>query len=329
MFANPQRMMELLMAAAAFGLVLAVWTAAVFIWSFRRSRRAQTVRERLKSPDEAAREPRVLGLWRGGEVTTTTVPGTGHRPRLLERLDRLLTSAGWESAGHMHVVGVVAVAAVAPGVLAMILARGVLPGLVVASAMMLALWTYVKYRVDRRTALFESQLVAAMDASARSLRAGHPLQGAFRLVAEEFSPPLGPIFAEICQQQDLGMRLDDAVTKASDKTTILDMKLLAASVVIQLRSGGSLTDMMERAAAVMRDRLRLSRHVRTLTAQTQMSKRILLGLPFFLAAVFTLIRPEYMWPLYSTRFGHLMLCGGGVFLVLGAWIMNQIAEIEY
>ena len=36
------------------------------------------------------------------------------------------------------------------------------------------------------------------------------------------------------------------------------MKLFATSVVIQLRSGGNLADMMERLADVIRDRIRLS-----------------------------------------------------------------------
>jgi tight adherence protein B len=171
--------------------------------------------------------------------------------------------------------------------------------------------------------------VDALDLSARSLRVGHPLVAAFRLISEEIAPPVNTIFSEICQQQALGVSLEEALHNVAEESTSGDLKLFATSVIIQLRSGGNLAEMMERVAIVIRERMRLSRRVRVLTAQTQFSKRVLLALPFFIFLVLNVINPKYMAPLYSTPDGRILMSIGAAGLVMGAWIMNRMAVLRY
>jgi tight adherence protein B len=96
-----------------------------------------------------------------------------------------------------------------------------------------------------------------------------------------------------------------------------------------MRSGGNLADMMERIAFVIRDRIRLSRRVRVLTAQTQLSKRILLVLPFVVFFVLHLINPRYMSTFYTTFNGQVLLGISGASMALGAWIMSRLLVIKY
>jgi tight adherence protein B len=107
------------------------------------------------------------------------------------------------------------------------------------------------------------------------------------------------------------------------------MKLFATSVIIQVRSGGNLADMMYRLADVIRDRMRLKRRVRVLTAQTQLSKRVLLALPFLLFGALNLLNPTYMMPLYTTAMGRMLLIIAGTGLILGAWMMNRLSVLKY
>src|SRR6185295_2341557 len=156
---------------------------------------------------------------------------------------------------------------------------------------------------SRRTALFETQFVDALDIAARSLRAGHPLVGAFRLIAEEIAPPVGSLFAQICQAQELGLSIERAIHEVAKTFNNADVRIFGTSIAIQLRSGGNLADMMDRLAYVMRDRMRLNRRVRVLTAQTQFSKRILAALPIFIFVALNTLNPGYMQPLYTTEMG--------------------------
>jgi tight adherence protein B len=204
-----------------------------------------------------------------------------------------------------------------------ILAIGIVAILVVAFRI------YMFSRISRRQAMFDTQLVDALELAARSLRAGHPLLGAFQLLADEMAPPVSTIFADVCQQHGLGADLEQVLREAGDRSGSGDMKIFATSVAMQLRTGGNLADLMERLAEVMRERMRLHRRVRILTAQTQVSKRVLMALPFVVFIVFNLINPKYMSVFYYERAGTYMLAVSIVMLAIGSWIMNRMARLKY
>jgi tight adherence protein B len=80
---------------------------------------------------------------------------------------------------------------------------------------------------------------------------------------------------------------------------------------------------------VIRDRMRVTRRARVLTAQTQFSKRVLLALPIVLFAVLIVINPHYMEPLFTSDFGRVLLSIAGINLLLGTWVMNRLAVIRF
>jgi tight adherence protein B len=104
--------------------------------------------------------------------------------------------------------------------------------------------------------------------------------------------------------------------------------LFATSIVIQLRSGGNLAEMMERLAYVIRERMRLARRVRVLTAQTQFSKRILLLLPIVIFVILNMLNPEYMHPLFSSSAGQKILFVAASGLLIGSWMMNKLSVLK-
>jgi tight adherence protein B len=195
-------------------------------------------------------------------------------------------------------------------------------------AVLIVFWIFVTNRIARRTATFERQLIDALDLATRSLRVGHPLVGSFQLIADEIPAPVGLVFAEVCQQQQLGMAMEEALRGAAARSGSDDLKLFVTSVVIQLRSGGNLADMMQRLANVIRERNRLARRVKVLTAQTQFSKRILLALPFLVFVLLNVINPKYMLPLYGTTTGQIIAGAALTGLFLGWITMNWISKLN-
>ncbi len=193
----------------------------------------------------------------------------------------------------------------------------------------LAVQAILDYRISKQQSKFERQLISAMDLAARSLRAGHPLLSSFRLIADEIAAPVGAIFSRVCQQQAMGMSLEDSLRQVADESGSDDLKIFATSVVIQMRSGANLADMMDRLTEVVRERLRLSAHVRVLTAQTRFSKRLLLLVPIALFMLVNYINPEYMRPLYTTTTGQYLLTAGAGGMIVGAWLMKHMARLRY
>ena len=326
----PRDPLEFIIVASVFGLVLAAWLTGFFMWYGKRAKRAGDLDERMGLTDEERKEggARVIRLWHEGKETTTEVPGVSRRPSLKQRLQRLVREAGLEEQFRSILLGLLGVGAL--GFLLLLLAMGnVVPGLALCFSLPLGLLTFVKWRIEERRARFDVQLVDALDVAARSLRAGHPILGAFRLIAEEIPPPVSTVFDEICQQQALGISMGDSLRRVSLETSSADLRIFAASVIIQLESGGDLADMMGRIAFVIRERLRLVRKVRTLTTQTQFSKRILIALPIFMFIILNVVNPKYMSMLYDTFLGQILLGLAAVMMLLGTWMMNRMATLEY
>jgi tight adherence protein B len=321
---------DLIVAVAAFGLVLGLWFACFFLWNMRRTKRQQKIHGRLGLTDEERERggTRVLRLWHEGREVTTAVPGSARKLTLGQRLGRLALEAELE--GRLHSIFFAVLSAAALGFMILfIITQTILPGIALVAALAVGVKLYIGWRIARRASRFERQLVDALDLAARSLRAGHPLLGAFRLIADEISPPVSLVFDGICQRQSLGMSLEDSLLQASREHPSPDLSLFVASVIIQMRSGGNLADMMERIAFVIRDRMRLARKVRTLTAQTQLSKRILIALPIVMFILLNVLNPKYMASFYGTIEGKICLGIAGLGIILGAWVMNRMAILKY
>lgn len=325
---DPQMVVLVVGGASAFVMVLALWMAGVWLWALRRTRDVQRRRERLGLVSTGGESARMLRLWHEGEQATTWVPEQGRRRTVGSRLKETHEAAGFTTPLQSILFGLLGALA-GTGLVAFLWTSSVIAAAGSAVAVLLIFWTLVNKRIGKRALLFDLQLIDALALAARSLRAGHPLGGAFHLIAEEVPAPVGTVFAEICEQEKLGATHEQAMLRVAAQSASEDMKLFATSVAIQLRTGGNLADMMERLADVIRDRMRLNRRVRVLTAQTQLSKNTLLVLPFIMFAALSVINPRYIATLYTTPGGQVMLLIAAAGLLLGAWTMNRLAVLKY
>jgi tight adherence protein B len=318
----------LLIATLVFILALSLWIIAVWAWAIRRRQQQAAYEKRLGILDGEPSDGKTLRLWLDGKQVTTTVAVEKQNRSLAQRLEHWRQMAGFESSVATIALGLLGVVCgVSLGLL--LWTESALAAAGGAATVVVVFFAMVKRRTIRREALFDQQLIDALDLAARSLRAGHPLGGAFHLIAEEIPAPVGTVFAEICQQVSLGVSHEEAMRKAARASHSEDVRLFTTCVAIQLRSGGNLADMMMRLAQVIRDRMRLNRRVRVLTAQANLSKNVLLALPFVMFVALNLLNPRYMVPLYETATGQSLLIGAGISLLFGAWVMGRLAQLKY
>src|SRR5947208_2001874 len=81
-------------------------------------------------------------------------------------------------------------------------------------------------------------------------------------------------------------------------------------------------------AAELRERFKLLREVRVLTAQGRLSGMVLTGLPFFVALSLILFNPEYFKPMTESRTGLYMIGYGICSIVLGHVLIQRIVRIK-
>lgn len=324
-----QEILVWLTAGALFLLLLSTWLIGTVLVYVRQTTSEEKISERLHGPSDASKKSgKTLRLWHQGKISTTLVPSRVRRMSPANILGNICRGVGWNGSVPMFLLSVFCITAFACLSTYIITENMILAGGWIA-AIPIVLQYLGKKRVSKQEDLFEQQFADALGLAARSLRAGHPLLAAFEVIVDELDPPVSLTFAEIVQQQELGISLEKAIAATAEKSSSTDVKLFAAATIIQIRSGGNMADMMDRLVDVMRARIRLQRRVRVLTAQTQLSKRILIALPIFLLFLLAVTDPEYLEPLFTTTLGKYMLITAASFLAFGTWVMNKVATLRY
>jgi tight adherence protein B len=194
-----------------------------------------------------------------------------------------------------------------------------IPGALIGAAAPLL---YVNARRNARREKVLAQLPNAFDLMARIIRAGQSVSQALQAVTEAFEDPVAGEFASCLKQQNLGMRPDMAFHVLAERTGILEMRLFVMAMVIQRQSGGNLSEVLERIARLIRERLRLRNQVRTLTAEGRLQGVTLLVLPVLMFGVMMVVNRSYAEVLLEQP--YLLLATGTSMLIGALWIRKIV-----
>jgi tight adherence protein B len=187
---------------------------------------------------------------------------------------------------------------------------------------------WVMHRRSARMKRFEEQFPEALDLLSRAIRAGHALQTALGMVAEELPDPVGPEFKKTFEQQNFGLPLRDALNEMAARVAVLDVRFFVTAVLIQRDTGGNLAEILDNLAHVVRERFKIRRQVRVHTAHGRFTGYVLLALPAALAIALSFINPEHMQTLFRERLGQMMLMGAIVMQTIGFIWIRQVIKIE-
>ncbi|MGD0272657.1 MAG: VWA domain-containing protein [Gaiellaceae bacterium] len=187
---------------------------------------------------------------------------------------------------------------------------------------------FVWLKMKRRLEAFETQLPDLLVTMAASLKAGHSFKQGLKAAMEEGQEPAAGEFRRVLTQTSLGRPMDEALKEMSERLGSANFEFVITAVTIQRQVGGSLAQLFDMVADTVRQRQQFVRKVRSLTAMGKMSAYVLVGLPFFLAAMLTLINASYMAPLYHTSTGNLLLGIGIGSIAVGSLMLRKIVSFK-
>jgi tight adherence protein B len=220
-------------------------------------------------------------------------------------------------------------ATLAPVLVSLVLTGYPYAGLVVGAALGFAPWLALRYMRKRRLWKFEEQFPEGIDLISRALRAGHTFQTGLAMVAEEMQPPVGTEFRQIYDHQNFGMPMAEALRAFADRTPVLDAKFFVTAVLTQREAGGNLAEVLDNLSSVIRERFKVKRQVRVISAHGRITGWVLAGLPPTLAGVFAIVAPEHIRTLYEDPLGQKMIMVAICMQVVGSLIVKKIVNIEY
>jgi len=186
----------------------------------------------------------------------------------------------------------------------------------------------VKIGRKKRMALFDSQLIDALNIITNSLRAGVSFQSAMKNVADEMAEPISKEFGRVYRETQMGMQLDESFARLVRRTENADLELICSAVLIQKQIGGNLAQVLENISGTISDRVKLRGEVKTLTASGTTSGYIIGALPLVIMLALTFVNPTYIEAFFNTRAGNIMLIVSVGLEAAGFVLIKKIVDIK-
>jgi len=200
--------------------------------------------------------------------------------------------------------------------------------IIIGLAIGAAPYIYLYVTREIRFARFDTTLPEAVDLMARGLRAGHAVTAVLEMVGNEVADPVGTEFRAMHEEQALGLPLREAMINLVDRMPRDDVRFLATAILLQKETGGNLAQILDKTAAVMRERARLRGQLRIYTAQGRITGWILCTAPFAMFGLISLVNKNYEKPLFSDPLGIKMIYTGLIMMVIGILAIRKIIDIK-
>jgi tight adherence protein B len=188
---------------------------------------------------------------------------------------------------------------------------------------------WVRHKARKRLALFEEQFPEAIDLVARALRAGHALPTALQMAGEEMPDPVGTEFRLLFEQQNYGLSMTEALRAFGERVPLLDARFFVTAVQTQREMGGNLSEVLDKLSAVIRERFKVKRQVRAVSAHGRITGWVLGFLPPAVASVLFILSPTHIRLLVDDVIGIYMVVAAMILQVIGVLIIRRIVDVEY
>ena len=189
-------------------------------------------------------------------------------------------------------------------------------------------YLYVKILARRRLRRFLEQLPDGLDMMSQGLQIGLGLTQAQSFVAKEAPDPIGTEFSIFLEELNLGLPVREALVGFQQRIPLPEMRLFSTALLVQRDVGGSLAEVLNKLADVVRERFRVEREIKTLTAQNRMAAWVVCGLPPVLTAFMFATDPVLMHETAHNPIGRMMLIMALVMEILGILAFRRLLRLH-
>lgn len=309
--------------ALIFGLLIALGIFVIFFGIYRLVPRRDPVAERLVEYGQMDLPANLEGTVRPVlPLTQRLLAGLGLGPKLaaaLARADLPLTAA--EYALIIFGAGFLGFA------LGWLRANSAV-GLLLAVIFGYLPIFYLHWTEARRKRAFTRQLPDVITLLAGSLRAGYGLNQAIELLVDQMPEPAAKEFGRTLAAVNLGVPLVRALQEMAQRVGSDDLDLVVMAITVQNEVGGNLAHVLETIGHTVRERIRILREVRVLSAQQRLTGYILAAVPVFLTVMLSILLPGYFDPFFEPGLIRVVPIVGIMLMLVGFFLIQRIVDIK-
>jgi tight adherence protein B len=187
-------------------------------------------------------------------------------------------------------------------------------------------YLYVKRMV--RFTRVEKVLPETVDLMSRALKAGHSVTAAIEMVSLEIAQPVASEFKIVFEEQNLGLPMREAMLNLGERLPLDDVLFIITAILVQKETGGNLAEILDKTAALLRERMRLKGQLRIYTAQGRLTGWFLSLLPFIVFGLINLVNHDYEKALWTDPFGRHLVYASLTMMAIGIYLIKRIVSIK-
>ena len=126
----------------------------------------------------------------------------------------------------------------------------------------------------------------------------------------------------------LGLPIEESLEAVAQRMDSQDFHWTVMAIRINRQVGGNLAEVLTNVAKTVRERERLRRQVKALSAEGKLSAWILALLPIGVGLFVAWRNPGYLEPLFTTLAGWVMIAIGVVLYLIGVLWMRNLVNME-
>jgi Flp pilus assembly protein TadB len=202
-----------------------------------------------------------------------------------------------------------------------ILAGGLMAGLLASQV--------EAFVAQQSAAALETQLADAIDIMIGAVGAGASVGTAMEAAIAESRAPLRPYLEEVAGRIRLGDEPAEVFQSLAERVPLETFLLFTSALSVHWEVGGRLTSTLTMVGRTVRDRIEVSRRIRSNTAQSQFSTIAIIGLTYFIAIIVWRNGPEQMREFVTSSIGSWFVAGSVILQTIGIVWMNVISRPKF
>ncbi|MCA9154962.1 MAG: type II secretion system F family protein [Planctomycetales bacterium] len=181
----------------------------------------------------------------------------------------------------------------------------------------------------RHVAVLETQLADAIDIMIGAVGAGASVGTAIEAAITECRSPLRPYLEEVAGRIRLGDEPAEVFRSLAQRVPLETFLLFTSALSVHWEVGGKLSSTLTTVGRTIRDRINISRRIRSNTAQSQFSTLAIVGLTYFIAVIVWRNGPDQMEDFVRSPIGSWFVAGSVMLQAVGIVWMNLISKPRF
>lgn len=162
---------------------------------------------------------------------------------------------------------------------------------------------------------------------ANSTKAGLTINQAIEVVAGEVGGPAGEEFKNMAHNLRLGVDMERVLKQLEKKISTKEFKLFVATILIQRKSGGNLSAVLEEMARTLDERKILKQTVKTMTAEQRFISYILPAMPIFMIFMLNSVMDGFIDPIFTLP-GAILTIIFAIGLIISFVLVRAVTNIR-